>query len=100
MVLYGTLIDRYNLEASGKDDKGLGHWVHMMLRGEDGVNTRTMCGYNPCKSRKKATRSSYQQHRRYLITKEKDRTCPRVLFREDLLRQLKGWREQGDRLIV
>ena len=93
MMLYGTLIEQYDFEASGKDEKGLGRWVHMMLRGEDGVNTRIVCGYNPCKSRKKATRSSYQQHRRYLITKENNRTCPRVWFREDLLRQLKGWRE-------
>ena len=91
MILYGTLIEQYNFEASGKDENGLGRWVHMMLRGEDGVNTRIVCGYNLCKSRKKATRLSYQQHRRYLITKEKDRTCPRVWFREDLIGQLKGW---------
>ena len=70
----------------------------MLLRGEDGVNTRILCGYN--KSRKKATRSSFQQHKRYLITKEKYRTCPRVWFRKDLLEQLKVWREQRDRLIV
>ena len=59
MMLYDSLIDQYDFEASGKDDKGLGRWVHMMLRGEDGVNTRIVCGYNPCRSTKKATRSSY-----------------------------------------
>ena len=32
--------------------------------------------------------------------KKKDRTCPRVWFRKDLLEQLTVWREQGDRLIV
>ena len=69
MMFYGALIDQYNFEASRKDDKGLGHWVHMMLRGEDGVNKSIVCGYKPYKSRKKATRSSYQQDRRYLITK-------------------------------
>ena len=71
MMLHGALIDQYDFEASEKDDKGLGCWVHIMLRGEDGVNMRIVCGYNPCKSRKKARMSSYQQHRRYLITKEK-----------------------------
>ena len=32
--------------------------------------------------------------------KEKDRTCPRTRFKNDLLAQLRTWREQGDRLIV
>ena len=59
MLLYGSLIDQYDFEASGKDDKGLGCWVHMMAGGEDGVNTRIVCGYNPCKIRKEASRSSY-----------------------------------------
>ena len=44
MMLYGALIGQYDFKASGKDDKGLGCWVHMMLRGEDGVNTRIVCG--------------------------------------------------------
>ena len=38
--------------------------------------------------------------RRYFITKEKDCTCPRTRFKNDLLAQLRAWREQGDRLIV
>ena len=32
--------------------------------------------------------------------KEKDRTCPRTRFKNDLLAQLRTWREQGDQLIV
>ena len=32
--------------------------------------------------------------------KEKDRTCPKTRFKNDLLAQLRKWREQGDRLIV
>ena len=31
--------------------------------------------------------------------KEKDRTCPRTRFKNDLLAQLRKWREQGDRFI-
>ena len=92
MLLYGSMIDQYDFEASGKDDTGLGCWVHMVIQGDDGVNTRIVCGYNPCKSGKKASRSSYQQHRRYLITKKKDKTYPIFRFRNDLLAQLKAWR--------
>ena len=100
ILLYGSLIDQYNFEAFGKDDTGLGRWVLMVLQGADGIITRMVCGYNPCHSTNKATRSSYQQQRRYFIMKEKDHTCPRTRFKNDLLAQLRKWREQGDRLIV
>ena len=72
----------------------------MVLRGSDGIITWIVCGYNPCHSAKKATRSSYQQQRRYFITIEKDRTCPRTRFKNDLLAQLRTWREKVDRFIV
>ena len=67
MLMFGPLIDQYDFESSGKDDTGLGRWVYMVIRGDDGINTRVVCGYNPCSSPKKASRSSYQQQRRYLL---------------------------------
>ena len=100
MVLFGQLVDQYDFESSGRDDSGLGRWVVMVFRGEHGVTTRIVCRYNPCYNRKQQSRTSYQQARRYYITKEKDLTCPRKRFRDDLCNQLKQWREEGDRLIV
>ena len=64
MLLYGGLIDQYDFEATRKDAIGLGRWVHMVLQGEDGIKTSFVCGYNPCPSGKKATKSGHQQHRR------------------------------------
>ena len=72
----------------------------MLLRGEDGMRTMIVCRYNPCQSGKKATNSSYQQHRRHVTKKEKSRTCPRERFRKDLIKQLIKWRVGGDRLLV
>ena len=100
LLLFGSLIDQYNFEESGKDDSGLGRWVVMTFQGSHGIVTRVVCGYNPCVTNRRATRSTYQQHKRYFVTKESDRTCPRTRFREDLVRQLTKWREAGDRLIV
>ena len=100
LLLYGPLIDQYNFEASGKDDAGLGRWVVMVFRGSEGITTRVICGYNPCVSNVRARHSLYQQHRRYFIEKEKDTTCPRRRFHDDLTRQLQQWRAAGDRLIV
>jgi hypothetical protein len=71
----------------------------MTLKG-DGVQTRVVCGYNPCYNKNPDSSTSYQQHRRYFITKKGNLTCPKIKFREDLVAQLKKWREEGDQLIV
>jgi hypothetical protein len=42
----------------------------------------------------------YQQHRRHLINKLKDDTCPCARFWEDLLCQMKQWRKDGERFIL
>ncbi len=88
MLLYKALIDQYDFEASGKDDTGLERWVVMVFRGSEGITTWVVCGYNPCKTGEKLQRSTYQQHRRYLIQTEKDTICPRNRSQDDLLRQL------------
>ena len=72
----------------------------MTFCGSEVIKTRVVCGYNPCYNKKKESNTSYQQHRRFLITKQKYRTCTRKRFREDLISKLKHWREDGDRLIV
>ena len=100
MILFGSLIQQFDFEHSGKDDTGLGRWCYMTFCGSEGINTRIVCGYNPCYNNKKESNTSYQQHRRFFITKQKDKTCPRKRFREDLVSQLKNWRANGDRLIV
>ena len=50
ILLYESLIDQYNFDASGKDNTGIGRWVLMVLQGADGIRTRMVCGYNPCHS--------------------------------------------------
>ena len=42
----------------------------------------------------------YQQHHRHLINKLKDDSCSHVCFWNDLLRQMKKWRTDGERLIL
>ncbi len=42
----------------------------------------------------------YQQHCHHLINKLKDDTCPCTRFWEDLLRQMKQWQKDGERLIL
>jgi len=103
LLMIGPIIENLNSIQTGKDESGLGRWTTMTLQG-DNITTRIVCGYNPCKSNSRggqSCRTSYAQHRRYLINTRKDTTtCPRTLFREELIHQLTKWRQEGDRLIV
>jgi hypothetical protein len=100
MLLFGGTIDQYDYEASGKDETGLGRWVSMVLVGENGMVMRIVTCYNPCYNKTQGSRTSYQQQRRYFLTVEKDDTCPRKRFIDDLSKQLEKWQEAGERLIV
>ena len=91
MLLVGSLIQKFGVDHSGKDDTGLGIWCYITFCGSEGIKTRVVCGYNPCYKKKKESNTSYQKHQRFFITK-KNRTCPRKQFREDLIAQLKHWR--------
>ena len=48
MLLFGGLIEQFDFEESGRDESGLGRWVIMTLRGENGLTTRIISSYNPC----------------------------------------------------
>ncbi len=70
------------------------------MGGMNGHNTRIITAYNPCKNKSVNSGTSYQQQRRYFITRKKDLTCPLVLFRRDLIKQLKEWQTAGDKIIL
>ena len=84
----------------GKDEEGLGRWSWILLGGSDGHMTRLITAYNPCKSGKANSGTSYQQQRRYFIMKKQDLTCPRTLFRRHLTAALEKWRAAGERLVL
>jgi hypothetical protein len=79
LIMFGPLTDQLNFNETGKDDMGLGCWSVMTVQG-DGARTRIVCGYNPCGNNKLNRGTTYQQHRRYFITKQKDLSCLRVRF--------------------
>jgi hypothetical protein len=99
LLLFGHLTEQLDHNESGKDVSGLGRLSVMTLQG-DRVCTRVVCSYNPCGSGKLNSGTTYQQQRRYFITWEKDLTCPRKHFHDDLMRQLDKWQQEGDCLIV
>jgi hypothetical protein len=70
------------------------------LGGTNGHNMQVITAYNPCKNRNVNLGTTYQQQQRYFITKKKDLTCPIVLFRNHLIKQIKDWHAAGDRIIL
>ena len=70
------------------------------MGGANGFNTIIITAYNPCKNKNMNFGTTYQQQRRYLITKKKDLTCPLIVFRQDLIKQLQKWRAAGEKIIL
>jgi hypothetical protein len=62
--------------------------------------TRLITAYNPCKNKNIHSGTSYQQQRQYFMTKKKDLTCPLILFRQHLVKQIRKWRAEGDRIVL
>ncbi len=80
----------------GKDEEGLGRWIWILFGGSDGHMTRLITAYNPCKSRKVNSGTSYHQQRPYFIRKKKDLTCPQTLFRQHLTTAIVKLRNAGE----
>jgi hypothetical protein len=100
MMVYSDLIQQFDPEASGRDDLGLGRWMYILFCCTNNTVTLVICGYSPCANKKKDSGTVYQQHRRHLINMLGDDTCPWTRFREDLLRQMRRWRQARERLIL
>ena len=56
--------------------------------------------YNPCKSGKANSGTSYQQQRQHFIMKKQDLTCPRTLFQRHLTAAITKWRAAGEKIIL
>ena len=83
---------------SGSDLTGLGRWSWTRLRGKESVSTRIITAYRPCKNTA-APGSVWNQQKAYFEDKNDDR-CPCVAFIEDLVEQVKLWKEDGDQMVI
>eukprot|EP00956_Cyclotella_meneghiniana_P027275 scaffold60862_cov41-Cyclotella_meneghiniana.AAC.5 len=100
MVAFGEMASLMSVEGSGTDESGLARWTSMEFRGEEGCITKVLCGYVPCKNNRQDSGTSYQQQRRYFISKEKKDDEPRTRFLADMTKVLTKWKEDGHRIVV
>ena len=61
LLLFGPITEYLDVPASEKDASGLGRWLTMLVKGDTGVQTRIICGYNPCRSNRQDNSTSYAQ---------------------------------------
>ena len=83
----------------GVDASGLGRWSWYLLEGKENRRSRIVLAYAPCGSAASESTTYYQQQARYIKTKGL-KTNSKEMFRKDLLRQLRKWRDKGDRLVL
>ena len=88
------------LDGYGIDPTGLGRWNWVQLRGANGIKTRFICAYRPCKS-KQGTGTTWTQQVNY-FQEERDIALPnpRDLFDDDILNAIDSWLELGDILVI
>jgi hypothetical protein len=65
LLMFGPLTEYLDMPGSEKDITCLGRWTTMLLKGGTIVQTRNICGYNPCRSNQQDNITSYSQQRRY-----------------------------------
>jgi hypothetical protein len=62
--------------------------------------TQESSWHNPCKNKNVNLSTLYQQQRCYFITKKKDLTCPLILFRRHLVKQLQQRQAVGEKILL
>jgi hypothetical protein len=48
LLAFGNVIEYLDHKQPGKDETGLGQWSVMTFKGDNGIQTRIVCSYNPC----------------------------------------------------
>ena len=100
-MVFGELAK--HVKDVGKDLTGLGRWSWVLLEGANSHRTRIMTAYRPSLHKLDTLdhmQTVYRQHANYFRTNHGDRTCPRKLFRDQLIAQLATWKEDGDKLVL
>jgi len=99
----GILLTHTLLEytrATNHDPRRLGRWSSWVLSHNPLHRTRIVVAYCPGRHQQpKGPKTVFRQHMNYIYTHGLN-TTPYRLFVDDITRQLKQWRAQGDRLLL
>ena len=90
----------HRVSGSGADDRGLGRWSWLLLKGRNNIIVRVISVYQPNMCHDHLHPGSvYSQHRRYFQSIGMD-DCPLKLFQDDFIKQLQAWIKQNNKIII
>ena len=86
--------------GTGADERGLGRWSWILLRGKHNLNTRIVTAYQPNATMyTKCLGSVFKQQERYFLLNNID-DDPVAMFRKELCACLLKWIRKGERIIL
>ena len=87
------------VSASGYDATGLGRWSWLSIQGKYGKTTTIIAAYCPCKSKGGKPETVYMQHKRYLMSIDRDE-CLREAFRSNLSNFITSHQNKGEQMVL
>lgn len=90
----------HRVSGSGADERGLGRWSWILLKGKNMNKVRIITVYQPNLCRNSTNPASvYSQHRKFFLDHDIE-TCSLDMFRQDLITQVKAWLAQRNKIII
>jgi len=90
---------QYARKASA-DPRGLGRWCSWQFFCNLKHVSRIVVAYRMCRSKAKGLHTIYQQQLRYIQAHNLKKCSPVELFNRDLTKQIKEWRQSGERIVL
>ena len=88
----------HQTQSTGQDPSGLGRWAWTRYRGRQGIHLRVVTAYRPVLNTSGAL-SVWNQQKAHFETKDDDR-CPRAIFTDDMLKEIRNWKEEWDQIVI
>lgn len=90
----------HRVATTGADERGLGRWAWMHVKGINKASARIILAYRPCKTNSDLHNSTvYRQHYKRLKETDIDE-CPIQQFQFDLIQLIQKWMKNGDKIIL
>mgnify|MGYP003529804912 CR=1 FL=1 len=96
--LWSIGVGIHQTQSTGQDPSGLGRWAWTRYRGRQGIHLRVVTAYRPVLNTSGAL-SVWNQQKAHFEAKDDDR-CPRAIFTEDMPKEIRNWKEEGDQIVI
>ena len=90
----------HRISGSGADERGLGRWSWLLLKGKDKVQIRVITAYQPNLSKMVTQCGSVYSQQRIQLLATNEEKCPLEVFRNDLIKQIKSWIKMKNKIIL